>query len=244
MSNAYGDFSEFYDLLGWNIFARDAAIRLRSFFKIRGETPDTILDLACGTGELEKALFKTGIAFTGVDISSGMIKIARGKNPGVKFIVSDAAKVRLNYQFDMVLLLFDSANHMHSLSHLTAVFRNARRHLRPGGYFIFDFLTENGLEEWEQINIRRETNYTLFYYGHYYPEKLLADIFIEAFIKSQKQGGYRRIFQKLVEKTYPPSDIINGLVKSGFEKIMASPYDIDEKIEKARRLWFVCQQKA
>jgi len=244
MSNIYGEFSQYYDLLGWGLFARNAAVRLDSFFRLRGDKPKTILDLACGTGELESKLSRTGIRFTGVDIAPGMIRAAKQKYPQGKFIVGDAAKVRLGEKYDMVLLLFDSANHMRSLSHLTQVFQNARRHLKPGGYFMFDFLTEQGLEEWEQINIHRTPKYTLFWYGHYYPEKLLADIFIEAFIKQEGRGKdrnlYSRVFQKIVEKTYPASDIISSLTECGFNKIMASSYDTDEKIEEAGRLWLVC----
>ncbi|OGC95081.1 MAG: hypothetical protein A2W25_04780 [candidate division Zixibacteria bacterium RBG_16_53_22] len=240
MNNAYGEFSQYYDLLGWGAFARNCAVRLRAFFKLRGAKPQNILDLACGTGELEKALGMSKIAFTGVDLSPGMIREAGRKYPRGKFIVGDAASVRLREKFEMVVLLFDSANHMKSFSHLSQVFRNARRHLAPGGYFIFDFLTERGLETWEQLDIRRTKRYTLFWYGHYYSEEQLADIFIEAFIK-QEDGNYRRIFQKIVEKTYPVSDIVSSLRKCGFSRIMASPFDIDEEIEEATRLWFVCQ---
>ena len=238
MSNIYGDFSQYYDLLGWNIFARNAATRLEAFFRLRGEIPGTVLDLACGTGELEQSLRRHPIKFTGVDISPGMIRVAKGKFRAGRFIVGDAAKVRLGQKYDMVLLLFDSANHMRSLFHLEQTIRNAWRHLKPGGYFIFDFLTEYGMDEWEQINIHRKDNFTLFWYGHYYPDKLMANVFIEAFIR--KRENYRRIFQKIVEKTYPASDIIASLTKSGFAKVMVSPYDLDEKIEKAGRLWFVC----
>jgi ubiquinone/menaquinone biosynthesis C-methylase UbiE len=244
MGNAYGDFSQYYDLLGWNGFARSSAIRLQAFFKLRGEHPRTILDLACGTGELEKSMAGSGIEFTGVDSSPGMIKVARKKYPDAKYIVADAATFRLDKKFDMVLLLFDSANHMRSFPHLYSVIKNARRHLNPGGFFIFDFLTEHGLEEWEQINIRRTKDYTLFWYGHYYPERQLADIFIEAFVRSKTLGKssaiYKRVFERIVEKSYPAANVIEGLTKAGFQKIMASPYDVTEKIEEASRLWFVC----
>ncbi len=240
MTNIYGDFSQYYDLLGWNIFARNAATRLDAFFRLRGEVPETVLDLACGTGELEVRLQRHGIKFTGVDISPGMIRMARRKFGRGKFIVADAAKVRLGQKYELVLLLFDSANHMRSLAHLEATMKNARRHLKQGGYFIFDFLTEYGMDEWEQINIHRKHNFTLFWYGHYYPEKLMANVFIEAFIRQPKENNYRRAFQKIVEKTYPASDIIGSLTKCGFKKVMVSPYDLDEKIEKAGRLWLVC----
>lgn len=237
-SNAYGDFSRYYDYLGWNKFASMAANRIRAFIKLTGFKPATALDLACGTGELEHLLRNTGISFTGVDSSKGMLREARKKCRGVKFIAEDAAKVRLNRKFDMALLLFDSANHMLSLSHLRRVFKNARRHLRDGGYFIFDILTEPGLERWEHVDIRRDNDYFVISTGHYYPESLSADIIIEAFVRRGKL--YDRVYQKLVERTYPPAEIIQGLRDAGFARIAASSFNHIEELEEASRLWFVC----
>lgn len=236
--NIYGGFSRYYDYLGWNKFARAAAVRLRSFFRIRKFKPESVLDLACGTGELEKALGKSGIEFVGVDASRGMLKIARAKCERCRFVLGDAAKVRLGRRFDMVLLLFDSANHMNSEMHLSRVFKNARRHLRDGGFFIFDILTGAGLERWEHIDIRRRRDYMVITNGYFYPEDLSAEIFIEAFVK--KKNGYERVYQKVVEKAYPASDIIKWLTEAGFSRIMASAYDPAEEIEEASRLWFVC----
>ncbi len=238
MRNAYGAFARYYDFLGWDKFAKDAAVRLKAFFRLRCEKPKTILDFACGTGELEKALAGSGIKFTGVDASPEMLRIARGKCRGVKFVQGDVATVRLGKKFDMVLFLFDSANHMNSRSHLLRVFKNARHHLREDGYFIFDFLTAIGLERWEHIDIRQKKEFTVITNGFYYPDELKADIFIEAFVKKGKL--YDRVFQKVAARTYPPSDILKGLATSGFEKILASPYNPVEEIEEASRLWFVC----
>lgn len=238
LKNAYGDFSKYYDFLGWNKFSAGAAVRLKALMKMTGFRPARLLDLACGTGELEKLLEKTGISFTGVDASAGMLRAAREKCPSTRFIRGDAADVRRGNRFDMVTLLFDSANHMNSLSHLRRVFKNARRHLRDGGYFIFDMLTDIGLERWEHIDIRRTEKYTVITNGYYYPEDLSADIFIEAFVK--QGSSYDRVYQKVIEKTYPPADIIEGLTRSGFSKILASSFDPNEELEDASRLWFVC----
>jgi SAM-dependent methyltransferase len=236
--NVYGGFSRYYDYLGWNKFARGAAVRLTSFFRLRKFKPESVLDFACGTGELEKSLNKSGIKFVGVDASRGMLKVARAKCENCRFVPGDAATVRLNRKFDMVLFLFDSANHMNSGAHLRRVFDNARRHLRGGGFFIFDILTGAGLERWEHIDIRRKRDYTVITNGYYYPEDLSADIFIEAFVR--KKNGYDRVYQKVVERAYPSSDIINWLTEAGFSRIMASAYDPAEEIEEASRLWFVC----
>jgi len=236
--NAYGDFSKYYDFLGWNKFAGSAAFRIKAFIKLRQIKPATVLDLACGTGELEKLLEKTGLKFTGVDASGGMLKVARRKCPSVRFHNSDVASVNLKRKFDMVLFLFDSANHMNSLVHLKRVFKNARRHLGDGGFFIFDMLTEIGLERWEHIDIRRTKDYTVITNGYYYPEDLSADIFIEAFVRHGK--SYDKVYQKVVERAYRPADIIDGLSGAGFSKILVSSYNTAEELEEASRLWFVC----
>lgn len=236
--NAYGDFARYYDYLGWNKFARSAAIRLRSFIRLQGGRYEKALDFACGTGELERLLENTGISFTGVDASPSMLKEARKKCPRVRFILSDVASVRLREKFDLVLFLFDSANHMNSLSHLRRVFKNARRHLREGGYFIFDILTEPGLERWEHVDIRRGDDYTVIANGYYYPEKLVADIFIEAFVRKGKL--YNRVYQKVTGRAFSAADVFDSLSSAGFEKILASSYDPAESIGEASRLWLVC----
>ena len=238
MKNVYGDFSRYYDMLGWNIFARVCAERLTAFFKLRGQKPETVLNLACGTGELEKLLGKTGIRFTGVDASAGMLREARKKCPGVKFVRADAAEVRLKKKFDMVLLLFDSANHMYSLSHLVRVFKNARRHLKKDGYFIFDINTPSGLKSWEETQIRRAPRHTVMTTGTYHDEEMMAEVIIEAFIKEGRL--FRRTAQLITEKAFENTDIIDGLVKSKLDKIVVTSFDPTEEIEDAGRLWFVC----
>jgi ubiquinone/menaquinone biosynthesis C-methylase UbiE len=238
MKNVYGDFSRYYDMLGWNLFAGICAERLKAFFKLRGEKPETVLNLACGTGELEKLLSKTGIKFTGVDASAGMLREARKKCPEAKFVKADAAEVRLNKKFDMVLFLFDSANHMNSLSHLSRVFKNARRHLKKEGHFVFDINTAAGLKGWEEIQVRRARKYTVITSGIYDDDEMTAEVIIEAFIKEGRK--YRRTVQLLTEKTYDTSEIIERLKKAGLDKLIITSFDPSEEIEDAGRLWFVC----
>jgi len=236
--NVYGGFSKYYDLLGWNLFARLSAERLRSFFKLRGEKPKNILDLGCGTGELEKLLKRTGIEFTGVDASAGMLREARKKCPGVKFVKADAAEVRLEKKFDMVLFLFDSANHILSLSHLKSVFKNVRRHLKNGGDFIFDINTPIGLKNWEETQIRRGKKYTVIVTGTYDEKEMIAEAVIEAYIKDGRV--YKKSVQLITEQAYDPGEIIESLVKSKLDKIVVTSFDPAEEIEEAQRLWFVC----
>jgi ubiquinone/menaquinone biosynthesis C-methylase UbiE len=238
MKNAYGEFAKYYDLMGWNQFARICAPRLRAFFKIRSAKPETILNLACGTGELEKLLSNTGIKFTGVDASKEMLKIARKKCPRFKFVLGDAASVRLKKKFDMVLMLFDSANHLNSLSHLKRTFKNVRLHLKEDGFFIFDINTEEGLKNWAESSIRRSHYYTVIVMSKFNQDKMKAYTHIEAFIKEGKR--HKQVIQKVTEIAFTPADIFNSLTDAGLGKIAVSSFNVDEEIEEAKRLWFVC----
>src|SRR6202521_104267 len=54
----------------------------------RLEPGQTVLDLGCGDGIMAAPLMAYGLAYSGVDASSGMVDAARARNPGLSFEVS------------------------------------------------------------------------------------------------------------------------------------------------------------
>ena len=58
-------------------------------------TPKTLLHLGCGAGIYDHT-FKKHFKVTGIDISDGMLKIARKLNPQIKYIRADMREIRLN----------------------------------------------------------------------------------------------------------------------------------------------------
>lgn len=243
-TNVYGDFACYYDLLGWNRFSKICAQRLKNFVRLRGKGDETVLDLACGTGEIEYRLHKTKLRFAGVDISHQMLKQARRKNKSVKFIHGDITSIRLNKRFDLVVCFFDSVNHLSGITALYKMFKTARIHLREGGFFLFDMLSPEGLAGWELIDIRRKPGYTLIVNGFYYPEKMMADITIEGFINTKSQNSmgkaiYKRFLQKIYERSYPLDRVAESLTRVGFSNISVSSFDPDEPVKSASRWFFV-----
>lgn len=101
-----------------------------------------VLDLCCGTGRVSQTLVERGFALTGVDISPEMIRYARELVPGALFEVQDARDFRLMGRFDVVVSVFESLNHIMVTSELGRVFERVRRHLKPGGRFVFDLNRE------------------------------------------------------------------------------------------------------
>ena len=236
--NIYKDFARYYDSLGWNRFARVSAERLKNFVAFRGNGAESVLDLACGTGELEHRLRRSGLQFTGVDISWKMLTEARRKNGKGRFIHGDMTTVRLNQKFDMVVCFFDSVNHLSGITEIKKMFKTARLHLKEGGFFIFDMLTPEGLERWEAIDIRRDTGYYVVVNGHFYPEKIRAEVTIEGFVKA---GGnsYLRFVQEVRECSFPLDKVAEALTVAGFDDISVTSFNTEEPVEQTSRWFFV-----
>jgi len=106
----------------------------------------TILDLGCGTGNHAIPLARRGYQVTGVDRSSEMVKHAKIKlqsqisppQQQTQFLEGDVRSLKLNQQFDIVLMMFAVLGYQITNEDVLAALRTVRRHLRPGGLFLCD----------------------------------------------------------------------------------------------------------
>jgi demethylmenaquinone methyltransferase / 2-methoxy-6-polyprenyl-1,4-benzoquinol methylase len=74
-----------YDLVNRAItFGMDLGWRRRAVRALRLPARSLVLDVACGTGDLCRELQRTGYAAVGVDVSWGMLRLARGCSPLVQ----------------------------------------------------------------------------------------------------------------------------------------------------------------
>ena len=94
----------------------------------------TVLDLACGTGDLTKALSNKGYLVTGLDISAEMMAIGREKcrylSPKPSFVLGSAEQIPFpDASFDAVTIAFGLRNFDLRAQCLSEI----RRVLKPGG---------------------------------------------------------------------------------------------------------------
>ena len=95
------------------------------------------LDVACGTGRHLEFL-RRNHTVRGVDLSPEMLRVARGRLPGVPLTIADMRSFRLEQQFDVVTCLFSAIGHLHTERDLERTFANFARHLKPGGVAIVE----------------------------------------------------------------------------------------------------------
>ena len=142
----FGDYAQFYDdFYQEKDYSAECDFLERVFRKFSPEQPKNILDLGCGTGGHVLRLAQRGYQVLGVDQSAEMLAKAGEKAfnlPGIKhapeFIQEDVRNLRLDRTFDAIISMFAVMSYMTTNDDLKKAFQTARRHLRPGGLFIFD----------------------------------------------------------------------------------------------------------
>lgn len=132
----------------------------------------TVLDAGCGTGRMARYLADRGLRVTGIDLSPGMLAMARRDHPDLD--VREASLLALpvgDAAVDGVLLWY-------SLIHLTddelpAALSEAFRVVRPGGYVLTAFQVGDG--PWDVGRGLRERGYDLALVRHQRGTKAMLD---------------------------------------------------------------------
>ena len=100
----------------------------------------SVMDLACGEGFYTRMLRQKGAAaVTGVDLSEGMIELARQQearlSQGIDYVVGDAREVTPTEPVDLVVAAY-LLNYAQNRSELLAMCTGIAHCLRPGGRFV------------------------------------------------------------------------------------------------------------
>ncbi|WP_323096414.1 class I SAM-dependent methyltransferase [Intrasporangium sp. YIM S08009] len=108
--------------------------------RLAGDGP--ALELAVGTGRVALPLAARGVAVTGIELSEPMADRLRAKDPEgrVPVVVGDMATTEVDGvgAHSLVYLVWNSISNLRTQAEQVQCFRNAARHLRPGGRFVID----------------------------------------------------------------------------------------------------------
>ena len=98
------------------------------------------LGFAIGTGRLGIPLLSRGIAVTGIELSAAMIARLREKvsEADLPVTLGDMATTVVPGEFSLVFLPWNSLSNLKTQQEQVECFRNAARHLVPGGRFVIE----------------------------------------------------------------------------------------------------------
>ena len=150
----YSDlFCKVYNVFGWNYYPEIFGQQLLQWLLGKGITPANALDLACGTGILGQILAEQGIRTMGMDLSPGMIEIARKADARILYEVGDMTVYRPAAPVDLVTCTGDAVNHIPDPEAVQKIFDNVYSYLSPGGWFVFDLLNEQEVSDSEPFEM-------------------------------------------------------------------------------------------
>jgi SAM-dependent methyltransferase len=99
-----------------------------------------VVEFGIGTGRLALPLARRGLVIHGIDGSPEMAALLQRKPGGedIPVVIGDFSEVTVGNDFGLVILAFNTIYALPSQEAQVACFRNAARHLRPGGRFVIE----------------------------------------------------------------------------------------------------------
>ena len=221
--SAYEALARSYDALTYDIPYEKIVQFWETLLRRYRIRPESVLDLACGTGSLAVLLAERGYRVTGADLSEEMLAVADEKCSHLGenrpfLICQPMQRLRLPEPVDSVICCLDSLNYVTRPADVQKTFRRVYETLAPGGLFLFDINTpyklrglagQTFLDETDDIYCVWRTEFDekrrLCYYG--------MDLF-------QKAGTvWERSFEEHIEYAYTPEELTAWLRESGFARV-------------------------
>ena len=223
--SAYGALAYSYDSLTQDIPYEQMLDYMEALLQRHGVRPESVLDLACGTGSMSVLLARRGYQVLAADMSEDMLAMAWEKAAELEenqpyFICQPMQRLNLPYTVDWVACCLDSLNYVTDPEHCREAMKRIYASLAEGGALIFDinsaeklmgldgqvFLDENDDTYcvWRAEFDRAEN---ICYYG--------MDIF-------QRDGEiWHRSFEEHKEYAYTVEQLTGYLKEAGFAVIEA-----------------------
>ncbi|SIN30848.1 class I SAM-dependent DNA methyltransferase [Micromonospora cremea] len=105
---------------------------------VRAAGGGPVADVGCGPGRITAHLHGLGVEAFGIDLSPGMIDVARRDHPGLRFEVGSMTELDLAEASVAGLVAWYSLIHIPD-DQVNSVFAHFRRVLRPGGPLLLSF---------------------------------------------------------------------------------------------------------
>lgn len=201
---------------------------IEQYWKSVDSVPQSVLDIATGTGTMARLLASQGKNVVGVDISEAMLETARRRAVEEKLVIEwarqDVSELELTRSFDSVICLFDSLNYVLDDEKLRSAFQRIGAHLKSGGTFVFDMNSSVAFElgMFNQSCSRRDEPLHYRWRQRYDQETRICTVRM-TFTYRPGQGKPEQTFYEVHrQRSYSKGELWLWLTEAGFGSIVAT----------------------
>ena len=244
--NAYEGLARFYDGLTRDVDYTRWADWYENWFRESRVPVRIVLDLACGTGTLTCLLARRGYTTIGADQSAEMLAEAWEKAMELDcerpvFLNQPAQALDLYGTIDACVSSLDSLNYITDEEKLRQALGRVHTFLMPGGFFLFDVLSEAHFRALDGQSFVDETEDLLCLWRTEYRAAERTAVYGMDLFERQEDDSWRREQEVHAERAWSQAELETLLREAGFvsvqrfggmERRPAGPED--------RRVFYVC----
>ncbi|AGK54995.1 class I SAM-dependent DNA methyltransferase [Bacillus sp. 1NLA3E] len=210
----------------------------------------SILDVACGTGELSVWLAEAGFAVTGVDLSDDMLAVAHAKAAdrglSIHFFQQNMTEMEGFGQFDVITIFCDSLNYLQTEEEVIKTFQRVFEHLQPEGLFMFDvhsLFKMNEIFKGGNFSLNDEKiSYIWQCFEGEWPNSVEHDL--SFFVLDDTTGQYDRFDELHLQRTYSIDQYEQWLNEAGFQLLdVSADFSDNEPHKHSERIFFTAKKQ-
>ena len=249
MTGGYSMLAPVYDRLNDTVdYGAWADFIEASFDRFMGQRPESVLDLACGTGSMTLELAGRGYDMTALDLSEDMLAEAdqKARERGLKnvlFLEGDMCDFELYGTVQAVVCCLDGINHLTNREELDACFALVSNYLEPGGVFLFDVNTPYRFRTTyaDRDYILEDDGVMCCWRNRLSKSGDTVDFFLTVF--EEKNGVWTRSDGVERERAYGLRALKNALERNGLSMLnTAAGYHFEESTSTTER-WYIAAGK-
>jgi SAM-dependent methyltransferase len=250
-SNQYHSLPAIYDALMSGVPYTAWLARMERAARERGKLPQSVLDVACGTGAITELLWRRGYRpVVGFDIAPGMVQIAQTKALAklyeIPYHVADLAELDLGgQQFDWLVSVFDSLNYITDPARLREGLWRLYTHAAPGGVLTFDmngvYALRHGLFTQHEKNGPIEHDWK----SHWDEEAKLCRVEMDFWVTDPHTSTRRHFHETHLQRAYALAEMKLWLGEAGWREVeVFGNYGDRAPNSRSDRWLFVCEKPA
>jgi SAM-dependent methyltransferase len=246
----YGRFAYLYDQLMEDLPYENWLKITEEYGKKYRVSGKTLLDVACGTGELSCRFGLQGYTVTGVDLSEDMLAVAMAKSQeeglNIPFYQQNMAELEGLEKYDYITIFCDSLNYLPTERDVIQTFEGVASHLLDNGLFLFDIHSEYKMDHIFKDHTFTHIDENLCYIWNCFEGEfpLSVEHDLTFFVKEETTKKYDRVEEFHYQRTFPINQYKNWLEQAGFETLeILGDLENQPPSEKTERILFIARKK-